>query len=64
MIYGKKLSRCCVLNPGSEDSEELQYSAVHDGDLRKSHPELEGKVMKLVPDVDSGCLSSIRGIAA
>ncbi|KAF5894953.1 hypothetical protein DAT39_015345, partial [Clarias magur] len=25
----------------SEGSEELQYAAVHDGDLRKSHPEVE-----------------------
>ncbi|KAK3549057.1 hypothetical protein QTP70_029642 [Hemibagrus guttatus] len=31
----------------SEDSEELQYSAVHDGDLRKSHPELEVMLRKL-----------------
>lgn len=31
-----------VFNTGSEVGEELQYSAVHDGDLRKSHPEVEG----------------------
>ncbi|XP_034161372.1 uncharacterized protein LOC117597593 [Pangasianodon hypophthalmus] len=31
----------------SEGSEELQYSAVHDGDLRKSHPEVEVMLRKL-----------------
>ncbi|KAF7698854.1 hypothetical protein HF521_003596 [Silurus meridionalis] len=31
----------------SEGSEEVQYSAVHDGDLRKSHPELEAMLRKL-----------------
>ncbi|GAA6068076.1 uncharacterized protein LOC125146210 isoform X1, partial [Tachysurus ichikawai] len=31
-----------VLNVSrANGSEELQYSAVHDGDLKKSHPELE-----------------------
>ncbi|XP_047678497.1 uncharacterized protein LOC125146210 isoform X2 [Tachysurus fulvidraco] len=31
----------------ANDSEELQYSAVHDGDLKKSHPELEVMLRKL-----------------
>lgn len=49
-----------VFNTGSEVGEELQYSAVHDGDLRKSHPEVEGTVMRpLCPRYGSG-LSLIR----
>lgn len=38
----KKYIEEAIFNTGSEGSEELQYSAVHDGDLRKSHPEVEG----------------------
>lgn len=37
-----------MFNTGSEGSEELQYSAVHDGDLKKSHPEVEGTVVNLL----------------
>lgn len=38
----KKIIEHVVFSAGSEGSEELQYTAVHDGDLRKSHPEVEG----------------------